>query len=247
MTSAHRAPLVASLFASLVVATAARSARAEDQAPPAPTATVDTRLVVSVPSERHVMLEREDANGEWKAVCSSPCTARLAAGTRVRIGGEAFVESAPHVLEGQPGERIQMNVEPALREDRVARSALGGILIGVGGVSLGLGALAYAMSGLAYLNLSCDPSAPAGTCQTDAAHKDAARQEQKAKTTGIGMAIGGGVLAGAGVALLVNGQSLSTIATLAGAPPPKQKEAARWSLGVTPVRHGSGAAFSVRF
>ena len=242
----RRAARVASAFF-VFVATASGVAYAEEHAPEAPAAAVDARLVVHVPSERHVMLERENERGEWKAVCSSPCTARLVAGTRVRVGGEAFLESAPIILEGQPGDHVSMNVEPALRSDRVARGAFGGILLGVGGVSVLLGALAYTLSGLSYLNLSCDPNVPRTVCQNDAAHKEADTQAQKAKTTGIGIAVGGGALAGAGVVLLVNASTLSTIATLAGAPPPKHRDAARWNLGAAPMRHGGGATLSVRF
>ncbi len=193
------------------------------------------------------MLEREDARGEWMPVCSSPCTARLLAGTRVRIGGEAFLESEPRVLEGQPGDRVEMSVAPALRSDRVARGAFGGVLIGAGALGVVGGLLAYTLSGLSYLNLSCDPSITWAACHGDPAHQAADRQAQKARTTGIGIAIGGGVLAGAGVALVVNASTLSTVATLAGAPPPKHGVRARWDLAATPLRRGGGAALSVRF
>ena len=251
MNQHHRASRASRLLGcvgALVLAHPARAYAGEplagDPAEPA-TLVVEVRLAEGSPPDDAVVLQREETKGHWAGVCVAPCTARIPAGTRLRVEGASILASTPAVLQGRADEHVRLDVAPAYARDRGERTWLGGFLVGAGVVSAFAGAVSIFLSGLAHTGLSCDPKDTQAACYNDDAHRAADTKEARLRTGGIVFILSGAAVAGAGAVALHSAGSMASRATLSNVGLPSM--APRWSVGAMPLRRGGGAALSLRF
>jgi hypothetical protein len=145
------------------------------------------KALVHIQSPRHVTLDRKNPGEDepWVTACESPCDVELPLDNDYRIVGSGVRPSGEFRLEGKPGERIVLEVNPSSKAVRAT-----GILLG----SLGITAI---VSGL-YLWAGMLPATSGQACTSDPrdAHPcDTARDIGRA---GLIMAGAGAVLATVG-------------------------------------------------
>ncbi|HEY5241659.1 MAG TPA: hypothetical protein VIJ22_09350, partial [Polyangiaceae bacterium] len=102
---------------------------AGEHAPP------DTTVVVHIDAPEAVELQRRDASGDWRAVCSSPCDRPLEEHGHYRVAGDGVRPSSDVTLTGH-GERVALEARPSSNGWFTG----GIVLVAVGGASLGTGA-----------------------------------------------------------------------------------------------------------
>src|SRR5262249_28257391 len=103
-------------------------------AAPLPNATAPMHgpmVLVHIESQRRVTLDRRNPGDDqpWVTACDSPCDAQLPLNNDYRIVGEGIWASSEFGLEGSPGQRIVLKVNPATR---LART--GGIVVAAVGL-----------------------------------------------------------------------------------------------------------------
>lgn len=84
---------------------------------------------VHIVSKKAVQLYRQSA-GEWHEACTSPCDEDMPLGDEYRISGSGIHQSRDFQLEGAPGSRVVLTINPGSRTAFVA----GGVVMAVGGL-----------------------------------------------------------------------------------------------------------------
>ncbi len=135
-------------------------AAADPRLDPSDDARHDTTVVVHVDSPGPVALQRQDADGVWRDVCSSPCDRALAVHRPYRVAGSGISASEEFSLQGR-GTRVTLDVRPSSNGWVVA----GIVMTSVGGATLATGALLAAV----VAGLQHGEAAAGGRPQSDAA------------------------------------------------------------------------------
>jgi hypothetical protein len=96
-------------------------------APPAPMPNATAPMsgptvLVHIETQRRVTLDRRNPGDDqpWVTACESPCDAQLPLNNDYRIVGEGIWASSEFELEGSPGQRVVIKVNPATRFARTA-------------------------------------------------------------------------------------------------------------------------------
>ncbi len=103
--------------------------------------------LVHIESSRPVTLDRRNPGDDepWVTACESPCDVQLPLNNDYRIVGQGIWASSEFDLEGQPGQRVVIKVNPATR---LARTA-GIVVAGVGLLAITIGVYVVAFAALA--------------------------------------------------------------------------------------------------
>jgi hypothetical protein len=161
-------------------------AAADPRLDPSDDARHDTTVVVHVDSPEPVELQRQDADGVWRDVCSSPCDRSLAEHRAYRVAGSGISASEELSLQGR-GRRVTLDVRPSSSGWVVA----GIVMTSVGGATLATGALLAAV----VAGLQHGEAAAGGRSQSDAT---------TTATAGIAMMAIGAAAVVAGVVAIAN-------------------------------------------
>jgi hypothetical protein len=122
---------------------------------------------VHIDSQRKVSLDRRNPGDDqpWVTACESPCDLQLPLNNDYRIVGEGIWASNEFELEGNPGQRIILKVNPATRFARTA----GFVVAGAGLLAAVVGLYVVAIAACGNRNVDsngsqiCDTSSSGAT------------------------------------------------------------------------------------
>jgi hypothetical protein len=122
------------------------------QSAPAPAAPKEGPLVkVHISGDDTVLLDRRPAGQEaWVPACSAPCDEDLPLGDDYRISGPGLRSSSQFRLEGAPGGRIDVNVNPKTKTSWWVGAGVGGM-----GLVIDVYALYFVALGAAMMSQPC--------------------------------------------------------------------------------------------
>jgi hypothetical protein len=85
-------------------------------------------VLVHIESQRRVTLDRRNPGDDqpWVTACESPCDVQLPLNNDYRIVGEGIWASSEFELDGSPGQRVVVKVNPATRFARTAGIVVAG-------------------------------------------------------------------------------------------------------------------------
>jgi hypothetical protein len=86
-------------------------------------------VLVHIETQRRVTLDRRNPGDDqpWVTACESPCDVQLPLNNDYRIVGEGIWASSEFELEGNPGQRVVVKVNPATRFARTAGIVVAGV------------------------------------------------------------------------------------------------------------------------
>ena len=112
------------------------------------------RAHVHISTPKTVQLFRRPAGTTgWTHACASPCDIDLPLGDDYRVTGSGVAQSKEFHLQGAPGERLEIVVDPTSTGGMVA----GGLLAGTGAFAMYIGFLTT-LVGVAQSNQDCSSS-----------------------------------------------------------------------------------------
>jgi hypothetical protein len=154
----------------------------------APIVPARTRVYFSADDEGAV-LEKRGADGEWFAVCRTPCAGEVSPAGLYRVTGSGLTTSEPFRLSrSAPATRVDVEVGTK------GRAVLGAVLAIGGGAAAYVGLIVFSTAGLVE-----------GGSDPDEELSDS--EQSRRTTTGAVMMVGGGAAAIAGLVLLLNNRT----------------------------------------
>ena len=155
------------------------------------------RAHVHISTPKTVQLFRRPAGTTgWTNACASPCDIDLPLGDDYRVTGSGVAQSKEFHLQGAPGERLEIVVDPTSASGLVA----GGLLAGTGAFAMYVGFLTT-LVGIAQTNQSCTSYygySSSSQCLRDNQHGPAVRN------VGLGILLAGTAAAVIGLVVVVN-------------------------------------------
>ncbi|MEO6576022.1 MAG: hypothetical protein ABIP89_19365, partial [Polyangiaceae bacterium] len=152
---------------------------------------------VHISSPKTVQLFRRPAGTTgWTNACASPCDIDLPLNDDYRVTGSGVAQSKEFRLQGAPGERLEIVVDPTSASGMVA----GGLLAGTGGFAMYIGFLTT-LVGIAQTNQNCSSYYYYGSssqCLSEHSHGPAVRN------VGLGILAVGAAAAVVGLVVVVN-------------------------------------------
>jgi hypothetical protein len=183
-------------------------------------------VLVHIESTRKVVLDRRNPGEDqpWVTACESPCDVQLPLNNDYRIVGEGIWASSEFDLDGQPGNRVVIKVNPATRFARTA----GIVVAGAGLLAVIIGIYVVAIA--AEVN-----------CINSTSNTLSSGSGKVCDTSGGGTTVGW-VVVGAGVVTMAVGGILILMNLRTGESQEVQAAAAR-SAWYTPPNVSDGGAF----
>ncbi len=184
-------------------------------APSAPAPMAGPRAHVHISTPKTVQLFRRPAGTTgWTNACASPCDIDLPLGDDYRVTGSGVAQSKEFRLQGAPGERLEIVVDPTSASGMVA----GGLVAGTGAFAMYIGFLTT-LVGVAQTNRSCSSYYYSTTSQCLRDNRDG----PAVRNVGLGILLAGTAAAVIGLVVVVN--SAGTEVTQHGAAAHAPKDA----------------------